>query len=436
MTSDVALELDVAELIARDPMTVTDFAEVRREAYRTSESLNSFLRLVEKTYPRDASDAKSRFRRGVCLVAAGRVSDGLPHLEGSDDTLAIYLRGQAALDRDDAEAAKEILSPIAGKGKPVEYRLAYAEALARLEEEDELAKVAGVFKTEDARSADSQYLEGRLQELAGEYEEALQSYAGAIAVQPDHRGARFRLAYRLDLLGRDDEAIEHYERLKQVFPVPVGVLVNLGTLYEDGELYDKAQSCYKLAIAHDPVNPRANMFLADVQMAMEMYYDEEKERKDDKRAQIMKIPVTDFELSVRSRNCLARMNIRNLGDLVKKSEAELLSFKNFGETSLNEIKEILRSKGLRLGMQGDDDDRRGGRRAVREIDRDSVRSRTVSDLDLSVRSRKALDNLKIGTVGQLAEISEDQLLACKNFGQTSLVEIKKKLADLGLGLRA
>ena len=212
------------------------------------------------------------------------------------------------------------------------------------------------------------------------------------------------------------------------------MLLNLGTLYEDAENYDKAESCYRLVLAHDPNNPRARMFINDVAMSLEMYYDEDKERKDDKRAQIMKIPVTDFELSVRSRNCLARMNIRHLGDLVKKTEAELLSFKNFGETSLNEIKEILRSKGLRLGMQGDDDDRRG-RRPVREIDRDSVRSKSIADLDLSVRSRKALDTLKIGTVGQLTEISEEQLLACKNFGQTSLVEIKKKVADLGLTLR-
>jgi DNA-directed RNA polymerase subunit alpha len=129
------------------------------------------------------------------------------------------------------------------------------------------------------------------------------------------------------------------------------------------------------------------------------------------------------------------MNIRSLGDLIRKTEAELLSFKNFGETSLNEIKEILRSKGLRLGMQTDDDDRRPTGRRHRELDRDSVRARSVAELDLSVRSRKALDTLNIGTVGQLTEVSEEQLLSCKNFGQTSLAEIKKKLADLDLTLR-
>ena len=88
---------------------------------------------------------------------------------------------------------------------------------------------------------------------------------------------------------------------------------------------------------------------------MNMFYDEEQEVRNDKKAQIFKIPVSDFELSVRSRNCLAKMNIVTLGDLVMKTEAELLSYKNFGETSLNEIKQILESKGLRLGMRPEDD---------------------------------------------------------------------------------
>ena len=65
---------------------------------------------------------------------------------------------------------------------------------------------------------------------------------------------------------------------------------------------------------------------------------------------MLEIPVTDFELSVRSRNCLKKMNIRTLGDLTRVSEQQLLSSKNFGETSLLEIKEILGGKGLRLGQ--------------------------------------------------------------------------------------
>src|SRR5205823_7914734 len=67
-------------------------------------------------------------------------------------------------------------------------------------------------------------------------------------------------------------------------------------------------------------------------------------------SQVLEIPVTDFELSVRSRNCLKKMNIRTLGDLTRVTEQQLLSSKNFGETSLLEIKEMMTTKGLRLGQ--------------------------------------------------------------------------------------
>lgn len=435
MVSDVALEINVEELLSREPMTATDWVELRREVYRTESSRDSFLKMLDEKYPAGSREGDGAWRRALGLAAAGRIDEARPSLEKSGKPLGAYLLGRAALDRDLADEAKALLAPLAEPNQPAEFRVAYAETLARLQDVDGLARMLQQFQTDEPRGADAAYVEGLLQEAQGEYEAAVTAYERAVSLQPDHASARFRLAYRLDLLGRDQQAIGHYERLKQIFPVPLGVLLNLGLLYEDHENYERAIGCYRLALAHDYNHPMARMYLNDAQASLEMYYDEEKERKDDKRAQIMKIPVTDFELSVRSRNCLARMNIRSLGDLIRKTEAELLSFKNFGETSLNEIKEILRTKGLRLGMQTDDDDRRG-RSRHRDIDRDSVRSRPVADLDLSVRSRKALDNLKVQTVGQLAEASEEQLLSCKNFGQTSLVEIKKKLADLGLALRS
>lgn len=63
--------------------------------------------------------------------------------------------------------------------------------------------------------------------------------------------------------------------------------------------------------------------------------------------------VDDLELSVRSANCLKNANIRYIGELVSKSEGEMLKTKNFGRKSLNEIKEILSEMGLGLGMKID-----------------------------------------------------------------------------------
>ena len=64
--------------------------------------------------------------------------------------------------------------------------------------------------------------------------------------------------------------------------------------------------------------------------------------------------VDELELSVRSYNCLKNANIRTIGELVIKSEAEMLKTKNFGRKSLNEIKEILGGMGLSLGMRLDE----------------------------------------------------------------------------------
>ena len=81
-----------------------------------------------------------------------------------------------------------------------------------------------------------------------------------------------------------------------------------------------------------------------------MFYDEDAQRRRDRLSQVLSVPVTDFELSVRSRNCLQKMGVMTLGDLARTTEAELLASKNFGETSLVEIREMMASKGLQLGQ--------------------------------------------------------------------------------------
>jgi len=67
----------------------------------------------------------------------------------------------------------------------------------------------------------------------------------------------------------------------------------------------------------------------------------------------LRLPISELELSVRSSNCLREAGIKIIADLVKKTEDEMLSFKNFGKKSLTEIKELLAGMGLTLGMQVD-----------------------------------------------------------------------------------
>jgi DNA-directed RNA polymerase subunit alpha len=81
--------------------------------------------------------------------------------------------------------------------------------------------------------------------------------------------------------------------------------------------------------------------------------EEEVEEEEEEFNENLLRSVDELELSVRSANCLQNANIRLIGELVQKTEAEMLKTKNFGRKSLKEIKEILAEMGLALGMKLD-----------------------------------------------------------------------------------
>lgn len=290
-------------------------------------------------------------------------------------------------------------------------------------------------------SAAWHYERGMLLEAQGRQGEAIDEYENAVQLDPEHAETLFRLAFLHDLYGDEDRAIELYEQLAARTPAHVNGLMNLAVLYEDREQYQEAYLCVERVLADLPNHTRALMFLKDIESSMSMHYDESQERTREKRSAIMDTPITDFELSVRSRNCLKKMNIHTLGDLLKISEVELLGYKNFGETSLSEIKAMLKQKGLHLGQLKEEEGRTVRprpqllRRAGGSEGTPEILNKYLSEVEFSSRSRKCLQRLNLVTLGDLAGRSEAELLAAKNFGQTSLNEIKAKLAEFGLTLR-
>ena len=78
--------------------------------------------------------------------------------------------------------------------------------------------------------------------------------------------------------------------------------------------------------------------------------EEELDKETERIRQLLQKSVDELELSVRSGNCLRLAQIRTLGELVQKSEPEMLKYRNFGRKSLKEIQDILESMGLKLGM--------------------------------------------------------------------------------------
>ncbi len=248
----------------------------------------------------------------------------------------------------------------------------------------------------------------------------------------------FRLAYLLDLGGEEDEAVGYYAQLTQLDRPHINALLNLAVIFEDQGNISRAEKCIRQVLDTNPNHERAILFMKDIQASRDMYYDEEQARDVAKRNAMLDTPVTDFELSVRARNCLKKMQIRTLGDLLKVSEAELLSYKNFGETSLVEIKKMLSMKGLRLGQNIEHQYSRVREEILDQLKgvaSESVLNKSITQLDFSVRARKALQLLGVQTVGDLATRTEAELMGVKNFGATSLDETKDKLASFGLTLR-
>ncbi|QOI99331.1 MAG: tetratricopeptide repeat protein [Phycisphaeraceae bacterium] len=305
---------------------------------------------------------------------------------------------------------------------------------------DPLDTVIGVSESthRDPQTASKHAAAGAKAEQAGDRPAAVIEYRKAVAADPFSADALFKLAYSLDLLGEEDEALACYERAVEQPPANVNALINLAVVYEDRGDYLRAERCLRQVLETNPNHPRALLYMKDVQASRDMVIEEEPDRDHFKRKALMDTPVTDFELSVRARTCLKKMSIRTLGDLLKITEAELMSYKNFGESSLVEIKKMLTARGLRLG-QGMEDAHRAARKALADqfkgSTKEGVLNKPVGELQMSVRARKALQLLNIATLGDLASHTEAELMGVKNFGATSLKEVRERLAEHGLALR-
>lgn len=104
-----------------------------------------------------------------------------------------------------------------------------------------------------------------------------------------------------------------------------------------------------LSFAAKILKDHMQMFI-HIDEEMEIAEEEEEDEEVVRIRQLLKTRVDELELSVRSSNCLRAANIQNLGELVSKTESEMLKYRNFGRKSLNELTSILEDLGLSFGM--------------------------------------------------------------------------------------
>lgn len=320
---------------------------------------------------------------------------------------------------------------------PVQSTLLKAGAVRAAGRPDEAEELLRSVAREGATRAEYSYQYGCIYSDRGDMYGAIEYFERAVDIDPHHSRALFSLAGINCLHGNDQEAIRLYERALSRPPLFLGALINLGLLYEDNENYRAAAYCFRRVMEVYPNHERAALYLKDIDASHDMYFDEDSLRSESRMNQVLSIPVTDFELSVRSRNCLQKIGVRNLGDLTELTEQDLLAGKNFGETSLVEIREMMESKGLRLGQSAARSRQQdyGIRQEDLTPQEQAMLSRPVADLNLSVRARKCMSRLGISMLSELTSRTPDELLESKNFGVTSLNEVRRKLADIGMKLR-
>jgi len=424
-----------------DAGTVQQLRNGLSQGNQQFKSLKEVVQLLQKKVETTPAPGQKKYqlKLGIALYFMGHTSEAIENLIYGESSLAFFYLGKAYLSTKNIEEASKAFDKAEKLGYNINQVQLQRIDLLRQKENLKEAK-ATLVKLEElaSHSAEFHFQKAGIFLDEGEKASAVKHLERAVELDPTHTGALFYLAQANDQAGNDNEAIGFYEKCLKHPPIHVGVLKNLGVLYEDNNKFDKAVDCFKTALYSDPLDDQARLYLKDAQAAQTMYYSPDEDRDNSKYNQVLEVPVTDFELSVRSRNCLKKMNIRSLGDLTRVSEAQLLASKNFGETSLTEIKEMLVAKNLRLGQSLEDS---AQREPVFRLPQNlteqemALMNRPISDLQLSVRARKCMSRLGINTMGEVMQRTADELLESRNFGMTSLSEVREKLQIMGLSLR-
>lgn len=382
-----------------------------------------------KTREEEALSPSSYVKLGVCQYLVGDYDDAIISLSKGDGGALVhfYLAKLRALEKEYDDAIESYDAAKRAGYDPDRCVLGQAEALRDKGELQEALDALDNLHGKIESTAEYNALRASIAIALGNADEGIALYEKAYRLDSRNPDALFGLAVENDRRGNDDEALRLYEAATRFFPPKIGALMNLGLMYEDQERYADAASCFERVLQAEPNNQRAKLYLKDVNSSL---INETLEPENTLQKLKREQSLVNFELSQRARKCLESIGARTLDDLLQYTEQELMRTPNFGEISLKEIKELLASEGFNLRNAKD---RRNEEQEEKVID-PSLRNRPISSLNLSVRSRKCMTRADVKTIGELVKKTADQLLQCKNFGVSSLKEIREKLAELNLSL--
>lgn len=406
---------------------------LRKHIGKSVAFFNELVADVNELKSKDESELSpaTYVKLGVCLYLVGKYDEAEEALKkGDGGALVHFYFAKLQFVKQDYDATVHEYDYAQKAGYGAEFcALGRAEAYRAAGRIDKSLQELDALSGPVEHTAEYLYQRAATVGASGENpKETVALYERAYQADPNHQGTLFGLALENDRRGNDRDALRFYEAAVATFPPRIGALINLGVLYEDYGLYEKAIDCYERVLKNSPNDRRAAMFLKDAKASLNSLV-VQPEPLFEKRK--LEQSILEFDLTQRSKKCLETLGVKTIGDLCAHSEHELMKLPNFGEVSLREIKGLLESQGLALGAAGK---KKEDEEEIANLPPD-IRDRSISDLELSVRARKCMARADVKTLGDLVKKSAAQLMECKNFGVTSLNEIREKLAKLNLSLK-
>jgi len=396
---------------------------------------------VKKVIP----EAERDFRKGIACYILGKFDEAEKLFDKATSGLYFLLKLQNLIAMDCMTAARKMLPKLLASisNEQDQSFLLYATLLAcDLRDNDSARTLLGKLNLVELGKA-GLFISSYVAELEGEYQKALDGYRDSVEENHELLGqAIFRLARLYDMRGFDEEALGAYRQIETLGFSFEEAFVNMGVILEDRQEFSEAITYYEKALKVNPQNKRALLYHEDAEASLNMHYDEKKRKQDLKTVEILNIPISDFELSVRSRNCLSKMGIFTLKHLITKTETELMGYKNFGETSLKEIRAMLAKKGLHLGMTRVDEAPLAERIKMnaqlysqeKHYQLDELDT-PIENLDLSYRTKSALHKMGFESLRDITMRTGTDLESNEKFSAACLQEVNAMLEEKGYGYR-
>jgi DNA-directed RNA polymerase subunit alpha len=439
MENGVVEVLTAPQLNLQSVASLKNKVAARGDDYKELETFAADYQSVSKVIPPE----EQQLRLGLTQNLLGNFPEAIHALESDDSFLGRIFRIQALVALDRRGEARKVLSEALSNLIDHNDGLIELSILAmHLKDDEAMASLLSKLDLEQLGDT-GLMLKGFQAELQGDYQNAIDDLGHAADGNGPYQGlALFHLAKLQDRWGDDRLALETYRRIETLGYSFEESLINTGILLEDMGEHAQAIAYYEMALKINPNNKRTALYHADAEACLSMYYDERKHRQDAKTFEILNIPISDFELSVRSRNCLSKMGIFTLQDLITKTEQELLSYKNFGDTSLKEIRAMLAKKGLHLGMTRVEEQPLADRIKMnaqlysqeKDYNLDELDT-SIEDLDLSYRTKSALHKMGFESLRDITMRTGTDLESNPNFSAACLQEVNAMLDEKGLSYR-